>query len=192
MKNISIPLILVILFATFSFTGIARAGQPKTARELFLEMPTEYFSTPVDKRGAILNADSTDDHVRFTENVEGEDSWGEARTFIRKDNVVVVVLVVNFCTPGTCGGFLQTLTYDHGKWDNVTLTAGGVVDFEALNEELLKKAEFEASATDGIVPVRLELDAEGLHYVAGKRGPKEKGPRVRSFKWNGRSFEPVK
>jgi hypothetical protein len=192
MRRTSIALTLVILYAALSLTGIARAGQPKTARELFLEIPTDYFTTPVEKRGAILSADSTDDHVRFTESVEGEDSWGEARTFIRKDNVVVVVLVVNFCTPGTCGGFLQTLTYDNGKWSNITLTAGGVVDFEALNEELLKKAEFEASATDGVVPVRLELDAEGLHYVAGKRGPKEKGPRVRSFKWNGLSFEPVK
>src|SRR5688572_7113815 len=124
MKNIFIILFLLV-FSIFTFAQTP----PKTVTDFYLRLPGDFFSTTLEgksvkgntaldkfRRSIIKTQDIRNGYLKLEGYSEG---WGEVAIFKKRNGTYIVGAADSVCGPA-CEGTLKFLTYQNGKWTDVT------------------------------------------------------------------------
>lgn len=172
------------------FSVSAAVAEPKTAREFFMSLPTEYLKAEGAAREKMISGEfESADHLLFTAPVKNLESWGELKVLPMDGGKKMVCVVLNACVDAACLGQPLFLIYDKGEWTNVSDDVRPVIDMTEVVAKLKQREAFNGKVSDGDdVPLTLFFINDEIHYFAGQKSAERPGYPVKSFKWNGSSF----
>ncbi len=168
-------------------------AEPQTARDFFLNLPSEYVKVDRATREKMLSGKAAEpDHVSFTVLVEGTEDWGEVKLFKRADGVRVVAMVINGCIDGECAGQLLFLAYENGKYRDISGEIAPELDFPEIVKDLKSQPGFEnLAATADSVLLTATFQGDGVTFFAGQKKAAEPGTPIRGYRWTGTGFSKI-
>lgn len=191
----------MMILATAATCGFAQKGAAdrKTARELFLAIPTEIIAAPAAKRAAWIESESSADgnlsfNVPLAE-LTGEDGdgsvFGYFQVFAKKNGGTLVGLANNVCAEGECIGLMRFLEYKGGEFNDVSDDYLIIPDNDEVISILRAAPGFTKPLKDGVqVPLAIEFRGSDktVNFIAGCVNSCDGGVVAKQFKWNGTAF----
>jgi hypothetical protein len=193
MKNIVVGLWLTAacvggLVAGAGPSVLAAPSEPKTAREFFMNLPTDYLKVEGDARAKMISEKAVEpDHLYFTAPVEGMEGWGELKVFKKSDGTPVIAMVVNGCVDGQCMGQPLFLAYENGQYRDISEETAPSLDNAAIVAEL-RKAGADVPADAGEVPLTITFNEDLIFFLAGQKTAAKPGTPIRAYRWTGNGF----
>lgn len=181
------------------YLGGVLAG-PKTIRDYYLAIPTDYIKADAKKRAGWIESEFTEGgNLTFdipVKELTGEDGdgkvFGSAQLFPIKGGMMIGV-ATNMCESGKCVGQVLFLEYKDEEWTEVTSDVAPQPDNDEVISVLREAPAFEDkdSLKDGVeVPLQIDLgggEDKVIQFIAGGKNG-DGGVLALMFKWNGTTF----
>jgi hypothetical protein len=164
-------------------------------------MPTEFMKAEPAKRTAWIESEWAEDgYLSFNipvKEVTGEDGegkiWGNFQIFEKTEGGIILGMATNLCEQGVCMGQLLFLSYEGGKFADVSEDYILQPDNDEIIRTLRAAPAFEqkASLKDGVqVPLYINFSGADkvVQFAAGGTNG-DGGVVAKMFKWNGVAFE---
>lgn len=191
---------LVLAIITLSMSLVAFGQKTMTVKEYFLAIPTEFMKAEPAKRAAWITSEFAEDgYLSFDipiKEITGENGdgkvWGNVQVFEKTAGGVIIGMATNLCEQGICMGQLLFLSYDDGKFADVSEEYILQPDNDEIIKTLRDAPAFEdkEKLQDGKeVPLYINFSATDkvVNFIAGGKDG-DGGVVAKMFKWNGEAF----